>query len=165
MDCSVSQSDIYGTIQSSVGDLSLAECVINHGQKIIIVAVKITPNKELDDIIENDAPSSADGESRPLEPPSLLPDIGESHPCPYFVGRDLNFLKPREAREPKKKEVCECVPIIVPPPTIPLVPKVAEPLIEKLPARSVTPESEVIAINMGLEVILTERDYGKLSDI
>ncbi|GFU84809.1 ATP-dependent DNA helicase [Trichonephila clavipes] len=52
MECSVSQSDIYGTIQSSVGDLCLAECVINNGQKIIIVAVYITPNKKLDDIIE-----------------------------------------------------------------------------------------------------------------
>ncbi|GFU86696.1 transposable element Tcb1 transposase [Trichonephila clavipes] len=28
MECSVNQSDIYGTIQSSVGDLCLAECVI-----------------------------------------------------------------------------------------------------------------------------------------
>ncbi|GFV05426.1 ATP-dependent DNA helicase [Trichonephila clavipes] len=52
MECSVSQSDIYGTIQSSVGDLCLAECVIENGQKIIIVAVYITPNKKLDDIIE-----------------------------------------------------------------------------------------------------------------
>ncbi|GFT39009.1 ATP-dependent DNA helicase [Trichonephila clavipes] len=52
MDCSVGQSDIYGTIQSSVGDLCLAECVIDNGQKIIIVAVYITPNKKLDDIIE-----------------------------------------------------------------------------------------------------------------
>ncbi|GFT36839.1 ATP-dependent DNA helicase [Trichonephila clavipes] len=43
---------IYGTIQSSVGDLGLAECVIDNGQKIIIVAVYITPNKKLDDIIE-----------------------------------------------------------------------------------------------------------------
>ncbi|GFV85407.1 ATP-dependent DNA helicase [Trichonephila clavipes] len=34
MDCSVSQSDIYGTIQSSVGDLCLAECVIDNGQKL-----------------------------------------------------------------------------------------------------------------------------------
>ncbi|GFY05090.1 ATP-dependent DNA helicase [Trichonephila clavipes] len=51
-ECSVSQSDIYGTIQSSVGDLCLAECVIDNGQKIIIVAVYITPNKKLDDIIE-----------------------------------------------------------------------------------------------------------------
>ncbi|GFT88454.1 uncharacterized protein TNCV_262531 [Trichonephila clavipes] len=50
MDCSVCQSDIYGIIQSSVGDLSLAECVIDNGQKIIIVAVYITPNKKLDDI-------------------------------------------------------------------------------------------------------------------
>ncbi|GFV10678.1 uncharacterized protein TNCV_1755171 [Trichonephila clavipes] len=31
MECSVSQSDIYGTIQSSVGDLCLAECVIDNG--------------------------------------------------------------------------------------------------------------------------------------
>ncbi|GFV77323.1 ATP-dependent DNA helicase [Trichonephila clavipes] len=46
MECSVSQSDIYGTIQC------LAECVIDNGQKIIIVAVYITPNKKLDDIIE-----------------------------------------------------------------------------------------------------------------
>ncbi|GFV51889.1 ATP-dependent DNA helicase [Trichonephila clavipes] len=52
MECSVSQSDIYGTIVSSVGDLCLAECVIDNGQKIIIVAVYITPNKKLDDIIE-----------------------------------------------------------------------------------------------------------------
>ncbi|GFX68842.1 ATP-dependent DNA helicase [Trichonephila clavipes] len=52
MECSVSQSDIYGTIQSSVGGLCLAECVIDNGQKIIIVAVYITPNKKLDDIIE-----------------------------------------------------------------------------------------------------------------
>ncbi|GFV76025.1 ATP-dependent DNA helicase [Trichonephila clavipes] len=52
MECSVSQSDIYGTIQSSVGDLCLAECVIDNGQKIIIVAVYITQNKKLDDIIE-----------------------------------------------------------------------------------------------------------------
>ncbi|GFV89503.1 ATP-dependent DNA helicase [Trichonephila clavipes] len=52
MECSVSQSDIYGTIQSSVGDLCLSECVIDNGQKIIIVAVYITPNKKLDDIIE-----------------------------------------------------------------------------------------------------------------
>ncbi|GFU94834.1 ATP-dependent DNA helicase [Trichonephila clavipes] len=50
MDCSVSQSD--GTIQSSVEDLCLAECVIDNGEKIIIVAVYITPNKKLDDIIE-----------------------------------------------------------------------------------------------------------------
>ncbi|GFX59531.1 hypothetical protein TNCV_2034591 [Trichonephila clavipes] len=85
----------------------------------------------------NDLPSSADGESRPVDPPSLLPDIGESHPCPYFVGRDLNFIKSREERERKKKEV----PIIVPPPTIPIAPKVAEPLIEKLPVRSVIPEN------------------------
>ncbi|GFQ93851.1 uncharacterized protein TNCT_422901 [Trichonephila clavata] len=81
----------------------------------------------------NDLPFSADGESRPVEPPSLLPDIGEPHPCPYFVGRDLNFIKPREERERK-------VPVIVPPPTIPIAPKVAEPLIEKVPVRSVTPE-------------------------
>ncbi|GBO28836.1 hypothetical protein AVEN_203904-1 [Araneus ventricosus] len=53
----------------------------------------------------NDLPSSADGESRPVEPPKLLPDIGEPHPCPYFVGRELNFIKPREEREKKKKEV------------------------------------------------------------
>ncbi|GFX53238.1 uncharacterized protein TNCV_362321 [Trichonephila clavipes] len=52
MECSVSQSDIYGTIQSSVRDLCLAECVIDNGEKIIIVAVYITPNKKLDDIIE-----------------------------------------------------------------------------------------------------------------
>ncbi|GFS94842.1 uncharacterized protein TNCV_4457091 [Trichonephila clavipes] len=52
MECSVSQSDIYGTIQSSVGDLCLAGCVIDNGQKIIIVAVYITPNKKLDDIFE-----------------------------------------------------------------------------------------------------------------
>ncbi|GFX47031.1 ATP-dependent DNA helicase [Trichonephila clavipes] len=52
MDCSVSLSDIYGTIQSSVEDLCLAECVIDNGQKIIIVAAYITPNKNLDDIIE-----------------------------------------------------------------------------------------------------------------
>ncbi|GFT93321.1 retrovirus-related Pol polyprotein from transposon 17.6 [Trichonephila clavipes] len=52
MECSVSQSDIYGTIQSSVGDLCLSECVIDNGQKIIIVAVYITPKKKLDDIIE-----------------------------------------------------------------------------------------------------------------
>ncbi|PRD26376.1 UNVERIFIED_CONTAM: hypothetical protein NCL1_38290 [Trichonephila clavipes] len=83
-------------------------------------------------LVRNDLPSSADGESRPVDPPSLLPDIGESHPCPYFVGRDLNFIKSREERERKKKEV----PIIVPPPTIPIAPKVAEPLIEKLPVRS-----------------------------
>ncbi|GFT89979.1 SWIM-type domain-containing protein [Trichonephila clavipes] len=52
MECSVSQSDIYGTIQSSVVDLCLAECVIDNGKNIIIVAVYITPNKKLDDIIE-----------------------------------------------------------------------------------------------------------------
>ncbi|GFU81590.1 ATP-dependent DNA helicase [Trichonephila clavipes] len=52
MKCSVSQSDIYDTIQSSVGDLCLAQCVIDNGQKIIIVAVYITPYKKLDDIIE-----------------------------------------------------------------------------------------------------------------
>ncbi|GFX92495.1 ATP-dependent DNA helicase [Trichonephila clavipes] len=55
MECSVSQSNIYGTIQSSVGYLCLAECEIceiDNGQKIIIVAVCITPNKKLDDIIE-----------------------------------------------------------------------------------------------------------------
>ncbi|GFT94662.1 ATP-dependent DNA helicase [Trichonephila clavipes] len=52
MECSVSQSDIYGTIQSSVGDLCLAECIIDNGQKIIIVAVYITPNKKLDDSCE-----------------------------------------------------------------------------------------------------------------
>ncbi|GFT10161.1 ATP-dependent DNA helicase [Trichonephila clavipes] len=52
MEYSVSQSDIYSTIQSSVGDLCLSECVIDNGQKIIIVAVFITPNKKLDDIIE-----------------------------------------------------------------------------------------------------------------
>ncbi|GFV97072.1 ATP-dependent DNA helicase [Trichonephila clavipes] len=52
MECSVTQSDIYGTIQSSLGDLCLAGCVIDDGQKIIIVAVYITPNKKLDDIIE-----------------------------------------------------------------------------------------------------------------
>ncbi|GFV24987.1 uncharacterized protein TNCV_884531 [Trichonephila clavipes] len=34
MECSVSQSDIYGTIQSSVGDLCLAECLIDNGQKL-----------------------------------------------------------------------------------------------------------------------------------
>ncbi|GFW74749.1 SWIM-type domain-containing protein [Trichonephila clavipes] len=52
MNCSVSQSDIYGTIQSSVGGLCLAGCAIDNGHKIIIVAVYITPNKKLDDIIE-----------------------------------------------------------------------------------------------------------------
>ncbi|GFT74454.1 ATP-dependent DNA helicase [Trichonephila clavipes] len=52
MECSVSRSDIYGTIQSSLGDLCLAKFVIDNGQKIIIVAVYITPNKKLDDIIE-----------------------------------------------------------------------------------------------------------------
>ncbi|GFX10774.1 ATP-dependent DNA helicase [Trichonephila clavipes] len=52
MECSVSQSDIYGTIQSSVVDLCLSECVTDNGQKIIIVAVYITPNKKLNDIIE-----------------------------------------------------------------------------------------------------------------
>ncbi|GFU15612.1 SWIM-type domain-containing protein [Trichonephila clavipes] len=52
MECSVSQSDIYGSIQSSVGDLCLIECVIDNGQKIITVAVYITPYKKLDDIIE-----------------------------------------------------------------------------------------------------------------
>ncbi|GFX51795.1 uncharacterized protein TNCV_5014971 [Trichonephila clavipes] len=41
MECSVSQ-----------WDLCLAECVIDNGQKIIIGAVYITPNKKLDDIIE-----------------------------------------------------------------------------------------------------------------
>ncbi|GFV16455.1 ATP-dependent DNA helicase [Trichonephila clavipes] len=51
MECSV-RSDIYGTIQSSVGDLSLSECVIDNGQTIIIIAVYITPYKKLDDIIE-----------------------------------------------------------------------------------------------------------------
>ncbi|GFV34094.1 hypothetical protein TNCV_3630591 [Trichonephila clavipes] len=34
MECSVSQSDIYGTRPSSVGDLCLAECVIDNGQKL-----------------------------------------------------------------------------------------------------------------------------------
>ncbi|GFY25321.1 hypothetical protein TNCV_2484411 [Trichonephila clavipes] len=34
MECSVSQSDIYSTIESSVGDLCLAECVIDNGQKL-----------------------------------------------------------------------------------------------------------------------------------
>ncbi|GFY43046.1 hypothetical protein TNIN_495391 [Trichonephila inaurata madagascariensis] len=34
VDCSVSQSDIYGTIQTSVGDLYLAECVIDNGIKL-----------------------------------------------------------------------------------------------------------------------------------
>ncbi|GFV57239.1 ATP-dependent DNA helicase [Trichonephila clavipes] len=52
IECSVSQSDIYSTIQSSVGDLCLAECVIDNGQKIIIVEVYITQNKNFDDIIE-----------------------------------------------------------------------------------------------------------------
>ncbi|GFV17832.1 hypothetical protein TNCV_3235821 [Trichonephila clavipes] len=33
-ECSVSQSDIYVTILSSVGDLCLAECVIDNGQKL-----------------------------------------------------------------------------------------------------------------------------------
>ncbi|GFU11650.1 uncharacterized protein NPIL_7781, partial [Nephila pilipes] len=89
----------------------------------------------------NDLPSSADGESRPVEPPSLLPDIGESHPCPYFAGRDLNFIKPREERERKKKEV----PIIVPPPII--TPKVVEPLIEKLPVRADTPGKKWLYLN------------------
>ncbi|GFQ65690.1 hypothetical protein TNCT_531571 [Trichonephila clavata] len=48
MGFSVSQSDIYGTIQSSVWDLYLAECGIDNGQQIIIVAVYIG----MDDIIE-----------------------------------------------------------------------------------------------------------------
>ncbi|GFV48452.1 ATP-dependent DNA helicase [Trichonephila clavipes] len=52
MECSVSQSFIYGTIQSSEEDLCWAECVIDNGQKIIIVGVYITPNKKLDDNIE-----------------------------------------------------------------------------------------------------------------
>ncbi|GFX29400.1 ATP-dependent DNA helicase [Trichonephila clavipes] len=52
IDCSVSQSDIYCTIQSSVRDLCLAECIIDNGQKMIIIAVYITPTKGLDDIIE-----------------------------------------------------------------------------------------------------------------
>ncbi|GFV00721.1 ATP-dependent DNA helicase [Trichonephila clavipes] len=52
MECSFSQSDIYGTKQSSVEGLCLAECVIDNGQKIIIVAVYITPNKKFDDIVE-----------------------------------------------------------------------------------------------------------------
>ncbi|GFU17212.1 uncharacterized protein TNCV_1854411 [Trichonephila clavipes] len=52
MECSVSQFDINGTIQSLLGDLCLAECVIDNGHKIIIVAVYITQNKKLDDIIE-----------------------------------------------------------------------------------------------------------------
>ncbi|GFU49301.1 SWIM-type domain-containing protein [Trichonephila clavipes] len=52
MECSVSQSDIYGSIQSSVGDLCLSESVIDNGHKIIIGAIYITPYKKLDDIIE-----------------------------------------------------------------------------------------------------------------
>ncbi|GFU26611.1 hypothetical protein TNCV_1837391 [Trichonephila clavipes] len=34
MKCSVSQFDICGTLQSSVRDLCLAECVIDNGQKL-----------------------------------------------------------------------------------------------------------------------------------
>ncbi|GIY02129.1 hypothetical protein CEXT_163251 [Caerostris extrusa] len=76
----------------------------------------------------NDLPLSADGESRPLEPP-LLPDIGEPHPCPYFEGRELNFIKPREEREKKKKEVS--VLLIVPPVSVPILqPAIAEPVVQ-----------------------------------
>ncbi|KAG8193642.1 hypothetical protein JTE90_024007 [Oedothorax gibbosus] len=51
----------------------------------------------------SDLPSSADGESRPVEPPKKMPDIGEEHPCPFFVGGpDLNFVKPKS--EPQDDE-------------------------------------------------------------
>ena len=50
-------------------------------------------------------PNSADGESRPVEPPVLFPEIGESHPCPFFKGPELNFITPRER---KVKKVFDC---------------------------------------------------------
>ncbi|XP_055944478.1 uncharacterized protein LOC129975441 [Argiope bruennichi] len=104
----------------------------------------------------NDLPTSADGESRPVEPPKLLPDIGETHPCPYFVGRELNFIKPREEREKKKKEVSP--PIIVPPVTVPLVQPpietLAQPLIEKSPEIPRNTEKEISTFESFLDECL-----------
>ena len=37
---------------STVGDLCMAECKIENGQKVVIVAVYISPNKTLDDITD-----------------------------------------------------------------------------------------------------------------
>lgn len=52
MDFSVTQSDVYGSMASTVGDLCMAECKMENGQKVVIVAVYISPNKTLDDIID-----------------------------------------------------------------------------------------------------------------
>ncbi|XP_035226301.1 glyceraldehyde-3-phosphate dehydrogenase, testis-specific-like [Stegodyphus dumicola] len=68
----------------------------------------------------NELPKSADAESQPLKPPVLYPDIGEPHPYPYFIGPDLIFIKPKQA---KKKEITPPPPPIVPatiPPPLPI---------------------------------------------
>ncbi|XP_015926010.3 uncharacterized protein [Parasteatoda tepidariorum] len=70
-----------------------------------------------------DLPNSADGESRPVEPPVLYPEIGESHPCPFFKGPELNFIHPRE-RKVKKSPVKVPAPLPVPVPiAVPQIPR------------------------------------------
>ncbi|GFU43693.1 ATP-dependent DNA helicase [Trichonephila clavipes] len=51
IDFSVFSPDFPGSLTSAVGDLCMAQCQMENGMKILIVAVYISPNQKLDDII------------------------------------------------------------------------------------------------------------------
>ena len=50
--CIRDRSDVYCSMASTVGDLCMAECKMENGQTVVIVAVYISLNKTLDDIID-----------------------------------------------------------------------------------------------------------------
>ena len=52
IDFSVSCPDFHGSLASAVGDLCMAQCQMENGKKILIVALYISPNQKLDDIID-----------------------------------------------------------------------------------------------------------------
>ncbi|GFS63470.1 ATP-dependent DNA helicase [Trichonephila clavipes] len=51
IDFSVFSPDFHGSLASAVGDLCMAQCQMENGMKILIVALYISPNQKLDDII------------------------------------------------------------------------------------------------------------------
>ncbi|GFW65359.1 ATP-dependent DNA helicase [Trichonephila clavipes] len=51
IDFSVFSPDFHGSLASSVGDICMVQCQMENGMKILIVALYISPNQKLEDII------------------------------------------------------------------------------------------------------------------
>ncbi|GFU27330.1 ATP-dependent DNA helicase [Trichonephila clavipes] len=51
IDFSVFPPDFHGSLASAVGDLCMVQCQMENGMKILIVALYISPNQKLDNII------------------------------------------------------------------------------------------------------------------